>query len=117
MPITIDDRRWRSNCFQGAVGRPATQGSAPHRDREGIDQGACGACTVLVDGERNVSCLALASRDDGRKVRIEVSNGARATVTGLRSLQRWLEARHYFSLRWPEPSQTGAGQPPFFVHR
>ncbi len=31
----------------------------------GCNQGACGACTVLVDGERIVSCLALAVQYDG----------------------------------------------------
>jgi xanthine dehydrogenase YagT iron-sulfur-binding subunit len=34
----------------------------------GCNQGACGACTVLVDGERIVSCLALAVQYDGREV-------------------------------------------------
>ena len=34
----------------------------------GCNQGACGACTVLVDGERIVSCLALAVQYDGRAI-------------------------------------------------
>jgi xanthine dehydrogenase YagT iron-sulfur-binding subunit len=34
----------------------------------GCNQGACGACTVLVDGERIISCLALAVQYDGRAV-------------------------------------------------
>jgi len=34
----------------------------------GCNQGACGACTVLVDGERILSCLALAVQYAGRRV-------------------------------------------------
>jgi xanthine dehydrogenase YagT iron-sulfur-binding subunit len=36
--------------------------------KKGCNQGACGACTVLVDGERINSCLALAVQYDGRKI-------------------------------------------------
>jgi xanthine dehydrogenase YagT iron-sulfur-binding subunit len=36
--------------------------------KKGCNQGACGACTVLVDGERIVSCLALAVQYQGRQV-------------------------------------------------
>ena len=36
--------------------------------KKGCNQGACGACTVLVDGERIVSCLALAVQYDGHSV-------------------------------------------------
>lgn len=39
-----------------------------HGTKKGCNQGACGACTVLVDGERIVSCLALAVQYDGRDV-------------------------------------------------
>jgi xanthine dehydrogenase YagT iron-sulfur-binding subunit len=33
--------------------------------KKGCNQGACGACTVLVDGERIIACLALAVQFDG----------------------------------------------------
>lgn len=36
--------------------------------KKGCDQGACGACTVLVDGERINSCLALAIQYQGRDI-------------------------------------------------
>jgi xanthine dehydrogenase YagT iron-sulfur-binding subunit len=36
--------------------------------KKGCDQGACGACTVLVDRERIISCLALAVQYEGREI-------------------------------------------------
>jgi xanthine dehydrogenase YagT iron-sulfur-binding subunit len=44
--------------------------------KKGCDQGACGACTVLVDGVRINSCLALAVQYQGREI---------TTVEGLSS--------------------------------
>ena len=34
----------------------------------GCNQGACGACTVLIDGERALACLTLAVQAEGREV-------------------------------------------------
>ncbi|MCW2221019.1 2Fe-2S iron-sulfur cluster binding domain-containing protein [Bradyrhizobium japonicum] len=35
----------------------------------GCNQGGCGACTVIIDGDRVLSCLTLAVQADGREVR------------------------------------------------
>jgi len=43
--------------------------------KKGCDQGACGACTVLVDGRRVLSCLTLAAQCEGGEV---------TTIEGLR---------------------------------
>lgn len=44
--------------------------------KKGCDQGACGACTILVDDRRIVSCLTLAVMHDGAEI---------VTIEGLES--------------------------------
>jgi xanthine dehydrogenase YagT iron-sulfur-binding subunit len=51
-----------------------------HGTKKGCDQGACGACTVLVDGERILSCLALAIQYQGRSVTTIEGLGAENTL-------------------------------------
>ena len=53
--------------------------------KNGCGQGTCGACTVLIDGEPQLSCLTLAQRAEGRAVTTleGLSNG-----NDLHSLQR-----------------------------
>lgn len=36
--------------------------------KKGCNQGACGACTILLDGKRVLSCLTLAAMHDGSEV-------------------------------------------------
>jgi len=49
--------------------------------KKGCDHGQCGACTVLIDGERMNSCLALAVTKDGCEITtIEGLEGADGTL-------------------------------------
>jgi xanthine dehydrogenase YagT iron-sulfur-binding subunit len=52
--------------------------------KKGCDQGQCGACTVLVNGRRTVSCLTLAVMNQGAKVTTIEGLG---TPTSLHPLQ------------------------------
>jgi xanthine dehydrogenase YagT iron-sulfur-binding subunit len=70
--------------------------------KKGCDQGACGACTVLVDGKRVLSCLTLAVTCDGRDV---------TTIEGLgdeghlHPLQKAFIARDAFQCGFCTPGQ------------
>jgi xanthine dehydrogenase YagT iron-sulfur-binding subunit len=58
--LTVDNRTSLLDLLRDHLGMPGT--------KKGCDQGACGACTVLVDGRRIVSCLTLAVMHDGAEV-------------------------------------------------
>ena len=47
--------------------------------KKGRDQGACGACTVIIDGQRVLSCLTLAAACEGQHV-VTIEGLARGDV-------------------------------------
>jgi xanthine dehydrogenase YagT iron-sulfur-binding subunit len=53
--------------------------------KKGCDQGACGACTVVVDGRRVLSCLMLAAQCDGCEVTTIEGLGSEAQLNPLQS--------------------------------
>jgi xanthine dehydrogenase YagT iron-sulfur-binding subunit len=54
--------------------------------KKGCDHGQCGACTVLVDGKRVLSCLTLAVMADGKSV--TTIEGLAASDGSLHSMQK-----------------------------
>jgi carbon-monoxide dehydrogenase small subunit len=58
----------------------------------GCEHGACGACTVLVDGEPVRSCLLFAVQADG--CRVETVEGLAGSDGALHPLQEAFRARH-----------------------
>ncbi|WP_407670132.1 (2Fe-2S)-binding protein [Nonomuraea solani] len=56
----VDNRTSLLDLLREHLGLPGT--------KKGCDAGACGACTVLIDGRRVNACLTLAVRLDGAKV-------------------------------------------------
>lgn len=75
--------------------------------KKGCDHGQCGACTVLVDGRRINSCLALAVMQDGCEI---------TTIEGLgesgdlHPLQRAFIARDAFQCGYCTPGQICSAQ-------
>ena len=71
--------------------------------KTGCNQGACGACTVLVDGERVLSCLTLAVQVDGREV--TTIEGLAASDGVLHPLQRAFVEHDGFQCGYCTPGQ------------
>ena len=58
--ITLDPRTTLLDALREYVGLTGT--------KKGCDHGQCGACTVLLDGKRVLSCLTFAAMTQGREV-------------------------------------------------
>jgi xanthine dehydrogenase YagT iron-sulfur-binding subunit len=58
--ITVDNRTSLLDMLRERAGLTGT--------KKGCDQGACGACTILVNGTRVNSCLTLAVMHDGAEI-------------------------------------------------
>ena len=70
--------------------------------KKGCDHGQCGACTVLVDGTRINSCLALAVMQDGKEITTIEGLG---TVGALHPLQEAFIEHDAFQCGYCTPGQ------------
>ena len=74
--MSIDPRVTLLDALRDVLGLTGT--------KKGCDQGACGACTVIIDGQRVLSCLTLAAACEGQQV---VTIEGLATGDGLHPMQ------------------------------
>ena len=71
--------------------------------KKGCDHGQCGACTVIADGRRIVSCLALAASYDGAEVTTAAGLG---TVDRLGAMQQAFADRDALQCGYCTPGQV-----------
>jgi xanthine dehydrogenase YagT iron-sulfur-binding subunit len=70
--------------------------------KKGCNQGACGACTILCDGDRTLSCLALAVQYEGSEITTIEGLG---TEGGLHPLQAAFVEHDGFQCGYCTPGQ------------
>jgi xanthine dehydrogenase YagT iron-sulfur-binding subunit len=74
--LTVDTRTSLLDALREYAGLTGT--------KKGCDRGACGACTVHLDGRRVISCLTLSARCQGKQI---VTIEGLGTANGLHPVQ------------------------------
>jgi xanthine dehydrogenase YagT iron-sulfur-binding subunit len=94
--VTVDNRTSLLDLLREHLGLAGT--------KKGCDAGACGACTVLVDGQRVNGCLTLAVRLEGAEV-TTIEGLAAAEGTPLHPLQQAFVDQDAFQCGYCTPGQ------------
>jgi xanthine dehydrogenase YagT iron-sulfur-binding subunit len=92
--LNVDNRVTLLDALRDHLGLTGT--------KKGCDHGQCGACTVLVDGQRAISCLQFAVAADGREV---TTIEGLADGDDLHPLQRAFIAHDGFQCGYCTPGQ------------
>jgi len=98
--VTVDNRTSLLDLLREHLGLTGT--------KKGCDAGACGACTVLVDGQRVNSCLTLAVRLEGADV-TTVEGLTPGDDDELHPLQRAFVDQDAFQCGYCTPGQIMSG--------
>jgi xanthine dehydrogenase YagT iron-sulfur-binding subunit len=98
--VTIDNRTSLLDLLREHLGLPGT--------KKGCDAGACGACTVLVDGRRVNGCLTLAVRLEGAEV-TTIEGLAQGENSPLHPLQQAFIDQDAFQCGYCTPGQIMSG--------
>ena len=93
--LTLDPRSTILDALRDVLGVTSA--------KKGCDHGQCGACTVLADGRRIVSCLALAASYDGVSVSTSEAFG---DVSSLSALQQAFVDRDALQCGYCTPGQV-----------
>jgi len=94
-PLSLDTRTTLLDTLREHLGLTGS--------KKGCDHGQCGACTVLVDGRRTLSCLALAVALDGAEV---TTVEGLAGPDGLHPVQQAFLDRDAFQCGYCTPGQV-----------
>ena len=104
MVLNVNGRDWRLTMDSRTALLDALR---EHLDltgsKKGCDQGQCGACTVLIDGERVLSCLTLSVAAQGKK--IETIEGLASADGTLHPMQQAFIDNDAFQCGYCTPGQ------------
>ena len=93
--LTIDSRTTLLDALREHIGLTGS--------KKGCDHGQCGACTVMVDNRRVLSCLTLAATAEGREV--TTIEGLAATDGSLHPMQQAFIDHDAFQCGYCTPGQ------------
>jgi xanthine dehydrogenase YagT iron-sulfur-binding subunit len=94
-PLAVDTRTTLLDAMRERLGITSP--------KKGCDHGQCGACTVLLDGRRALSCLALAVAHDGADI---VTAAGLVTADGPHPMQRSFVAHDALQCGYCTPGQV-----------